>query len=441
MLEIIKYKNIFLCTTLIFTVLAVAMQVVFHDRLFNAETANMQCIGFVIFIISTVFAYKLEIKSLFYFILFYQLGCSLLLRFYFILYAGDELGYAETIIDSGLYRDLAISFKDRSYIDLYYYLTSEGYSASDLGFPFFIQLAYSIGGAQYGNLVMIIFNSICHTLSTYMIYRLSLKFLSSNESKIIAVFWGLNLISIWLNVSGLKETIFSMIVIYTMFIYYKFYYNKSIRNLALFVMGVVGVWFFRYYLSLFFILVFIAPYVLRASYKKLLPTLLILGFVFAMTAISILGAILPELSGVDNALEQRSSEMSLIERYLTYFLAFIGPVPTIINATNVASIIFAITVFVKMILNGFGIYGIYIILKEKLSRFYPLLIFFTLNTILIIITGFSLNYRYSYLSMPFFIIISVYGFSRYKEFKYGKLCFILYTLFVFALIVLFNFRK
>lgn len=441
MLEHIKYKNIFLCTTSIFIILAVVMQIVFQNSLFNKETADMQCVGFVVFIISTVFAYKLETKSLFYFILLYQLVCSLLLRSFFILYAGDELGYSDTVIDSGLYRELAISFKDRSYNEMQSYLVSQGFSTSDLGFPFFIRLAYFIGGASYGNFVMIIFNSICQTLSTYMIYSLSLKFLSSNESKIVAIFWGLNLISIWLNISGLKESVFSMIVIYTMFFYYKFYYNKSIQNLVLFVFGVVGIWFFRYYLSLFFILVFMAPYVLRASYKQLLPILLILGFVFAMTAISILGAILPELSGVDNVLEQRSAGMSLIQRYLTYFLAFIGPVPTIINATNVASIIFAITVFVKMILNGFGIYAIYIIFKEKSCRFYPLLIFFMLNTILIIITGFSLNYRYSYLSMPFFIIISVYGFIRYKEFKYRKICFSLYTIFVFAVIILFNFRK
>ncbi len=414
-----KFRGYFLGGMVIFLLLVIGGFLAKPDKLPPTPVIGLIFLSSIVYAGATLMATRMNIRTLFVFILIYQIFCCLFLREFFLLVTGDELGFLENIIDSGAYRDDATITQGLTFSQTLKFLVEENsYDISDYGFPVILRIAYMIGGTQYGNLVMTGFNILLHTLSTLFLYKTALKFLEKNLCKIIAILWGFNLISVWINVSGLKETVFLFFIIFTLYYLYRFIDKKSLYSIFFFLAGVAIIALFRIYLSVFFIIIFLMLFLPRNFYKKWMPLIWVGMIIIILNFIAIFSYFFPILQFIYE-MSQTRNEGTGIGGIISLVFPLIGPFPNFLTSqsenANFNTFVFPAFLFIKTLLSIFGIYGIYRIVKEKMTDLYPMLSFFVLNTLLVVITGFELHYRFIYCALPCFIVIVVYGFDKYMQ--------------------------
>ena len=101
---------------------------------------------------------------------------------------------------------------------------------------------------------------------------------------------------------------------------------------------------------------------------------------------------------------------------MNVYSAFVSPYPALSGGSlnqNQLTLLFSIF---KISLSFWGIYGMYLLIKTKQTRVYPLINILLFNIFLTIISGLSLNYRYMHITMPLYIVFMIYGYvqSRHK---------------------------
>jgi hypothetical protein len=127
-----------------------------------------------------------------------------------------------------------------------------------------------------------------------------------------------------------------------------------------------------------------------------------------------------------------------INPLLNIVLSFIGPVPNFLNQNYTAALYAPYSAF-KMFSSLFAIMGGWYILKNRIIKLYPLLLFCFFNVILVLATYFSLDYRFSYTMVPFYFLLVVYGYKHFKS-KYKPIIFISYYVMIFVLTLNYNIR-
>lgn len=414
-----KFRSYFLWGMVVFLLLVIWGFLAKPDKLPPVPVIGLIFLASIVYAGATLMATRMNIRTLFVFILMYQIFCCLFLREFFLLVTGDELGFLDNIIDSGAYRDDAMITQGLTFSQTLKFLAEENlYDMSDLGFPIILRIAYMIGGGQYGNLVMTGFNILFHTLSTLLLYKTALKFLEKDLCKIIAILWGFNLISVWINVSGLKETAFLFFIIFTLYHLYKFMGKRTLYNIFFFLAGVAIVALFRIYLSVFFIIIFLMLFLPRNFYKKWMPLIWVGMIIVILNFIAIFSHFFPILQFIYE-MSQTRNEGTGISGIISLIFPLVGPFPNFLTSlsenANFNTFVFPGFLFIKMALSIFGIYGIYRTVKERAINLYPMLSFFILNTLLVVITGFELHYRFIYCALPCFIVLIAYGFNKYMR--------------------------
>ena len=414
-----RFRRYFLWGTITFLLLITWSLFMNPDRLPPAPVIVLLYLSTIAYSTSSLIATRMNLRTLFTFIFLFQLFSSLFLREFFLNVTGDELGFLENIVDSGTYREDAFITRHLTFSQTIEFLSSNiSLDISDYGFPIILRIAYIIGGDKYGNFVMMLFNVVFHTASTLLLYKTCQKFLRNELCKIIAILWGFNLISIWINVSGLKETVFLFFILFTTYHLYGFYTKKSIYHLSIFLIGVFIVALFRIYLSVFFISILLLTFFPKTFYAKYTPLIWAIIIIVIINFITVFSYFFPVLQYVYD-IGQTRNETSGIRGIISIIFPVIGPFPAFLVSqsenSNLNTFFFSAFSFIKMVFSIFGIYGIYYIVKKKVTDIYPMVTFFILNTLLVVITGFELHYRFIYCALPLFIVITIYGLNQYVQ--------------------------
>lgn len=178
----------------------------------NIEIIGIQSISLICFTTLFIIGKKFNLRTILFTTFIYQLILSIWLYSFFCIYIGNPLGYNP--IDSQLYLDIVSHTVNIDIKEFIPYMESTGYNFSDYGFPFIQRYIYILAGSiKNGLFIMIITNIISHTITTFLLYKLSSLLISKHDAKIIALLWGINIYSVYFNVSGLKEQIFILIII------------------------------------------------------------------------------------------------------------------------------------------------------------------------------------------------------------------------------------
>ena len=411
----------------------------FNDNMPDTPIFILQIFLAISFVAFTFIARNLKVSGVLLLSTIFQLICCIVLRIFFVEYYDNSLGLSP--IDSQLYHDIATVTSKTDFKGFISYLDHLDFSFSDYGFPIIQRLVYMLFG-DFGIHAMIFINILFHIATTYLIYQLSLLVTKDyQKSKIVIIFWGFNVCSTWLSVSGLKELTFLFFIVMTMYYMYRFYESKSIVDLLLMCLGIVLIWLFRYYLSIFFIMIFLAKMSMsEAIYKRLYPLCIILVSVFILTALMYLTAIMPELAFVSGGQEARLGSSSLVMKFIYGALTFLAPFPNIVNAEAYQNMFFVCFSLSKVAISGFFLFQMYKILKNKYDFLYPILSFIILDILLCIVTGFYSNYRYLFCMLPFYVILSVMGVESLSKSKNFKLYSYVFFLFVMLVILINNIK-
>jgi hypothetical protein len=377
-----------------------------------------------------------SVNKFFVLILLYQIVFSFLLNTYFFDIVNKPFGYRP--VDAIVYMDLSEYALNHTLSDLLVYLKARNTEISDYGFPIIRFFIFNLAGnLDRGILFMVMVNAIAMVIASWYLYKLSFFFMNKTSSKIVALFWGLNICSIVSNVIGLKETIFTTILIITMYQVYYFYYKKNdLSHFLIMILCIALTVLFRIYLTVFFIIIILFRPIYSNRFKKLA-----LFLVVSLTLVSayigyFISSTLPILNALFYAQKIKGNLL-----FINMIAGFLGPFPNFLKVENLdlTALFWAPYSGFKTFFSIFGLYGGLCILKRHITKLYPLFFYVFFNILLVIGTVRSFDYRFSYTMIPFFFILIMYGFERFR-FKSKKIISYLYFCVIFILVYAYNIR-
>ena len=435
-------RDFFVKAVLLYLVLLLFFGVVMNHNLPAMPIVSMQVIYVFLVLIFSFFYSKKSITQLLICIFTFQFLCCVGLRFFHYHYFYNPLGFNP--VDAAFYDDLG-KFSDLPYKQYIARLFMMGLTIDDIGFPTIIYVVYKIFG-NIGKDVLVFFNVCVITWGCYYLYKTSILYFDKAKSSFICFFWGIEAFAVRTAAVGLKENFFAFIMTAAMFYLCKIYKKSQIKDYTLFILFACFTLFFRIALFYAFIVTFIAVIFLKSkTIRKNVWFLIILVLVFVLININtILGNILESRGYSLDSLEytQETKGSGAIQWVLNYVAAFIGPVPSFVSDEFKRNYItlYSFTPFTKMLFSLFFISGVWYALKNKMIQYFPFVLMWVMNTIMIVFTFFSQHDRFQWPHIPYALILSCLGYEALKKSYNKRIIENFYLAVVLLIIVAFNFR-
>lgn len=383
-------------------------------------------------------------KGLFWGVVIYQLLCSILMISINFENYGEIYGYNP--IDAVFYRNYAISFKQHSFVEAISRLKFDGNKLDDFGYPLILFLATKVSG-DYFPYCIVILNALIVGVGSLYLYKLSALFLPTNYSTLIAILWGIMPFAVNTTAKGLKENFFVCFVILSMYCLYRYINNKRHFYLYLFGLFTSLVFLFRLVVGYALILSFLTYIVfnlkiVRVNYKMFLT----LSLIVILSLFGVLADFVIEQRGYEyETLVVNAEEKigGIVGTFTNFIAGFIGPIPNFVSSSpeKLPYITrYSFTPFFKMFISFYFWYAVYDIIKNKKTIFFPMIVLYVVNIVMLIFTFFTLHDRYQWPHIPVFILLSAYGFMQVMHQKNIKRMYSLYVLVVLCMIIFFNFR-
>ena len=326
------------------------------------------------------------------------------------------------------------------YVDI----LSEEWGLDDQGMSFVIYFVYKIAGSAIAAQYLLLFiNAFVITGCAWRLDGIMRYFQIERKLRrfCVAVYAFFPFLSLTAGV-GLKENFFLFIIIsafYYMFRYKETKYRKYLLFTVIFCILTI---FFR--LATFAMMIISLFICLIGTEKngKGLMRLMILGAVVGALAMSILLTVLfgrnleAFLTIAASRTGQVSEGVGSIGSWVIGFLAvFLGPFPNFSKLSEYA-LVHSSGVLMKGVLGFPILMGMIYYSRKYITKFYPLLVYFLMNTLMVVLVGVSLDMRYQ---IPFFPLALPYA-ARYLQDRKLKLYFLYYIAFLFILIFFYNRR-
>lgn len=406
----------------------------------------MQMLGMIMIVFFSFLYDRQSISKTILLIVLFQLICCYGLRFFNIEYFENPLGYEP---QDALNYHMRGSHIEKSFIAYLRYLDGL-FEIDDFGFNLIVYFVYSLAGdSDMGMELLVFFNIIAVTVSSYYLYKLSNLFFEKKESCFITFFWGTELYAVYTASVGLKENFMVMFIVIA--IYYIIRVQKSLlsKDIIFAVLFSLPLLLFR--TAVFYMLMCVLVYLLALR----LP--LVKRYIYVFISIIIVLATIYSYRTIDEiALQQGYSydflqevadrkvkETGNMTYVLNYFASVIGPLPNIVAEDFFKQnyiTLYSFSSFCKVFYSFFMVYGIYGAFRRKHYELIGVFLFWFLNTFMLLFTLFAQHDRYQWPHMPFTLILACYGLMCWKDerhiLKWDKL----YFIFALLVILIFNNR-
>lgn len=378
---------------------------------------------------------------------------------FFAFFQRRPLTSSEVFLDSILYATLTstifwgLDFVDRpndsffyaskglqvanSQFDFFTALTTSVDDQSDWGGLIFTAFGYILGGEEYGPFILVLLKILLYSWACILLYKLFDTIYENKEwLKIILGLVAFNSYVPYFATAGLKELVFVFVVVLAVYYLYKVLQVPTLINFLLFAIFTITTFFFRAMFPIFFVFAFMAcKYFAFLLKPKIIMIAVAFGFVLVLFFSVLLQEYLPMAAGgiKDRLSMEKTNQMF---KYLNVINAFVSPYPAV-NSTNQ---VVNLTTFQYGVMNSsfaiWGILGLYHCIKEKLSDLFPAMIILLMNSFMLIIYGFAMNARYTYVTIFCLYAFVPLGLVYYFKWKYM----IPYLLFILSLSFVYNMR-
>lgn len=345
----------------------------------------------------------------------YQLFFSYVLQGIFRAEGVSVFGYQP--VDALLYDKIAQACYRSSLIETIGYIRHYLSSLSDLGFPIYMKYIYELAGGAEGGVVLLVFcNVIAQVLTTWILYRLGVILLNSREySVLLAILWGCNTASTYYSVAGLKEPLFTLLCTVAIYFFYKIRENKRRwRYHMAFLLGVAAICFLRYYMSLFFLIIYIGFVFFDRLAIQYFKSMSIVAVLLCLVFTNVLANYFVEIKYAMLATETLFGGQGVLFKLVSYLLSIVSPIPRFINMEYSGDLLVVAFSIVKFFCALYALGGVYRIIKMQQVQFYPLISILLFTTLLLIVSGHMLDYRYGYIVFPCFYLLAVYGMKQMR---------------------------
>lgn len=359
----------------------------------------------------------------------------------------DEYGYNP--VDAQLYRDIIATYGTNSIAGMLIGLMLEGYLFDDFGYPIITWLVNSISGENFV-LILLLVNALVVTSSSCYLYKLSSLFVCDKNAKFVAFLWGTMPFAIYVTSNGLKENFFLFFVLLALWYLYKCVHKITLYNLLLFFLSCGVVFLFRLVLGYallmaYFIYVLFSIKFVRVNFKFVL----ILGTLSLLLISKTVSSLIIEQRGhdIDTMSDSVSNKISesggTTAMFINYMSALTGPFPNFVSnelekRTYVTR--YSFSALLKVVVSFYFIYSFLLILKRKLIVMFPLLVFWGINTVMLVFTFRTLDVRFQWPTFPIVFILSIYAYENLGSCYRIRGFYVLYILAMVGLVLIYNMR-
>lgn len=366
--------------------------------------------GMLIFLASLHLVQKLSINAALFYIAAYQLALSFILLQIFDSELSLKFNFGS--VDTELYNKIGLQAAQLPLAKVFDVIGFYLEDISDQGYPLFISILYRIwdGDTERVRLFLLILNVGFQTLTVYLIYDIAkIVGLRHGETMWIIGLWGLNGASLYFNVSMLKEPLFLLLCTAVMHSIYKVKSSGGIMWHLSVVLFITLTWFFRYYMSLFFIIIYLGYYWFPRIYNKYFAVVCITAMIICIVLPQILGSYIPAIDSVVGSSSSFYQSKGLAFRIFSIPVTFLGPIPRFYSPLYVIEQFLFTFSIPKFFLSGLAIWGGVKAIQNNDYRVYPLISIFLFTSLLLIVSLHMLDYRYIYIILPCAYILMTLG--------------------------------
>ena len=347
-------------------------------------------------------------------IFFFSILNVVILDIMYYVHHGDFFQFQS--IDEQTYNKWALLVQDLSLINTIQYYSEYWGHFDDLGAMMYISTLYRI---VESTLIVNFANIICGVISAKLLYKLANFFMDKRYSFYTALVFFSSSFMFALESSGLKESIFILVVIATFYNYYLFYFRRQNKYIYRAILIGLLIMFFRPAVLGMLIVSIVVGLVINqrgVSIKSLsLSAVLMIVFIFVS---GFLTKITNSYSSFDKSIEVRSDAVQTsgsvaVTVAAASIASFFGPLPNLIPRLDKENnAIYASGLLFKSLLSVPFWFGILYIIKRKLYQLISLIAMSLMGmlSLLYILESYELRYHLTYL--PFFYILSFYYLSK-----------------------------
>lgn len=397
--------------TLAYWLTSIVAQIV-SNGVINYPVLNCQIISTIAFFALLKIGLHCRLRQILIIIFLYQLFLSYCLSIFFFEYCGTIFGF--NAVDSLLYNKIALATTNLDWTHSSKIINNHLTDISDHGFPYFLKIIYDVGQDTLTSEIILIFcNVIFQCITCWLIIKICrILNMQTYVVKWIILLWGLNSCSIYLNCSGLKEPLFLMLCTMNLYLIYRCRNNIISINTIAFAIFNISTFFFRPYMTIFFLLIYIFYCILPAFFNNHIKLILIFAIVLCTVFTSLLTYVFPEIYYAMLGAEENGPKGASI--YVYEILSFLSPIPRFFSMEKPQALLMVMFSIIKFGLSIFGIAAVLSILRNKNKDYYPLIYIYVFTVLLLIVSGHYVNYRYIYIILPSFFILIGYGFKVTK---------------------------
>ena len=415
----------------------------FSDETFLSVFGFIHLFTLLAFVMSVLFCVKISKESVILYIYIYQLYLVIFHYMFYVSYYGNPFG--ARFRDALLYHNLTLDLQSMNFIEsVKHIIVVQG--IDDLGFPILMKYVYMFWGNEILNMKFV--NIILHIIACYYLYKLTrLLIQDKNLCKLILILYGLNPITVYFNASGLKEPAFTLLVVLSFYFIYRAYLRKDYKYYVLGILAIVSTAFFRIPYPFIIIFSFAVLFYLSSSGKYKLINKLAVFILTPILFLIVLFFIKDELIRIllVNRFDTVAYRIGRVPNILDYLILLIsgviGPIPQLTyGMQNENYLLQSVSNFIKIIFSFFFIIGYYKIFKKKLRKFYPIIIFITVNILMFTIAGATLDHRLHFPFIPLYFVVMGYGYYSLRNSNFIPVKYMPYIFFVVILILVYNLR-
>lgn len=441
-------KSFFGYALLLYVVVFFFVSITQQGKIPPISIVTVQFLGAVIVYFCSLVYSNRSISTTLFIIFLFQLSAGFGLRYFNVEYFGDPLGYKP--MDSLFYHRFA-SHTGLSFSSFINYLFSHNVMMDDMGQNIIEFLVYQAAGSPEAGMNWLVFvNSLAITLTCYFVYLTAMRFFEQKVAMFMAFFWGMELFAVYVSAAGLKENFMVMFIVIALFYTVKLNEQFTLKDFFLSLLFASAALLFR--LPVFYMLVACILFVIALR----LPLVKRYFYVFMLVMLGV--ATIYYYQTIDEIALQRGYSYDILQElarsksrgisssmmFLTNTLAaFFGPFPTMLTDDSMKVnyiTLYSFSSFCKLIYSFFFAYGLYGIIRFKKFDLVPMVLFWALDTFMLLFTLFALHDRYQWPHMPFTLIIAGYGVVAWYENRHVINWKRMYVYFALSMIVVYNFR-
>ena len=440
-------RKFYSSAALLYILFFVLLMMTQRNKLPDVPVVLMQLAGAGMIVFFSLLYDKHSFSKTLVIIVAFQLACFFGLRFFNIEFFENPLGYDPQ--DALSYHQRG-SHIEMSLLRFIRYLNDNSVNLDDFGFNIIVHTAYSLtGNPETGMQLLVLFNVIAVSVSSYFVYKLSSMFFEKGHSIFVTFFWATELYAVYTASVGLKENFMVMFIVIAIYYIIKVHKNLLAKDIILAVLFSLPILLFR--TAVFYMLICTLLYIIGLK----LP--LVKRYIYFFIAIIMVFAIIYGYQTIDELALSQGYSYDVLQDFadkkvrdngtmtylLNYFAAVFGPFPNLVAEELIKKnyiTLYSFSSFCKVFYSFFMVYGIFRAFRNKHFEMMGIALFWFLNTFMLLFTLFAQHDRYQWPHMPFTIVLACYGFICWQEnthmLKWDKL----YMLFAILMILVFNYR-